>query len=56
MPGLVCIGFRNDGAGAVGEDIEVAFVYAEMQDRYVMVDRGDHVDLKTALVSGLIIP
>ena len=54
VPGLVCIGFGDDGAGAVGENVEIAFVHAEMQDGDVVVDGGDHVNLKTQFVSGFI--
>lgn len=54
MPGLVCIRLGNDGAGAVGENVEIAFVYAEMQDGDVMVNGRDHVNLKTRFVGGFI--
>lgn len=48
---MVSVGVGDDGAGAVGEDVEVAFVDAEVQDGDVMVDGGDHVNLATRSVS-----
>lgn len=51
VPGLVRARFRDNSAGAVGEDVEVAFVYAEMQDGDMVVNGGDHVNLMTGIVS-----
>jgi hypothetical protein len=46
VPGLVVIRVRDDRAGAVGEDVEVALVDAEVEDGDVMIYGGNHVNLK----------